>query len=159
MILWKKAETHIVHGKPGLGKTRKVMVEEEVIITYKSSSSEITKRKISNIVSKVSNEVYERKIYAYCHLRSSTRTFKFTSILKIEVNGSTVDKDLFYYDHLKEKDKNNFLNNLADEYAMRSLAFKRFLEFYENVKSHDTARKTAGNSFASSLADEAMTDD
>jgi predicted DNA-binding transcriptional regulator YafY len=72
-------------------------VEQEVIITYKSSStSEITERKISDIESKISKSNGKIFICAYCHLRDSVKSFTLSNILDIKVNGSTVDKDLFY---------------------------------------------------------------
>jgi predicted DNA-binding transcriptional regulator YafY len=109
-------------------------VEKEVIITYKSAStSEITERKISCIMSKISNgKLY---ISAYCHLRDSIKTFTLSNILEIKVNGSIVDKDLFFLDNIKYKDK--FLRELENTYVQKQTEFNSFLDFYERVKSYD----------------------
>jgi predicted DNA-binding transcriptional regulator YafY len=77
-------------------------MEKEVIIRYESSStSEITERQISSISSKISNG--KMFFSAYCHLRNAVKSFTLNNVLEIKINGIIVDRDLFYYNNIKDK--------------------------------------------------------
>jgi predicted DNA-binding transcriptional regulator YafY len=107
---------------------------DEVIIKYESSStSEITERQISNASSKISNgKIF---ISAYCHLRDAVKNFTLSNILEIKVNGNVMDKDLFYYNNIKDKKK--FIEELENCYIQKQNEYNNFVNFYNRIKSND----------------------
>jgi predicted DNA-binding transcriptional regulator YafY len=104
---------------------------DNIIIMYESTSKpEVSKRQISGVTSKVSNgKVF---ISAYCHLRDSVRSFALSNILEIRVNGAIVDKNVFYYDNIKNKKA--FLKDLEKSYILRQDEFNKFVEVYTSLK-------------------------
>jgi len=107
---------------------------DEIVIKYESSStSEITERQISNASSKISNgKIF---ISAYCHLRDAVKNFTLNNILEIKVNGTIIDRNLFYYNSIKDKKK--YKKELENAYIQKENEYNNFLEFYKKIKSFD----------------------
>ena len=82
-----------------------VLRDDEIVIDYRNSKGEFSKRQISNISSKV-NQTGNKYIQAYCHLRDGVKTFYLANILEISINGKKISKDEFYNNNIRDKNQN-----------------------------------------------------
>jgi predicted DNA-binding transcriptional regulator YafY len=104
---------------------------DKVVLKYQSSKKEVTEREISNISSKVADNM-NKIIYAYCHLREEVRSFNLNNVLEITVNGKIVDKELFWKNNLN--DKNNLLKDLDKMLKKKKKEYDEYVLFVESIK-------------------------
>jgi predicted DNA-binding transcriptional regulator YafY len=103
---------------------------DKIILKYQSSKKEITEREISNVSSKISDNM-SKLIYAYCHLRETVRSFNLDNVLEIKVNGEIVDKEIFWKNNLN--DKNNLLKEL--DKMLKKKEYDEYVLFVESMKN------------------------
>ena len=104
---------------------------DKIIIKYQSSKKEITEREISNVSSKIADNM-NKIIYAFCHLRDTIRSFNLDNVIEITVNGNIIDKQLFWKNNLN--DKNNLLKELDKMLKKKKKEYDEYLLFIESMK-------------------------
>jgi predicted DNA-binding transcriptional regulator YafY len=105
---------------------------DKIILKYQSSKKEITEREISNISSKIADNM-NKIIYAYCHLRDSVRSFNLDNILEIKINETVIDKDIFWENNLN--DKINLLKDLDKMLKKKKKEYDDCVLFVESMKN------------------------
>jgi predicted DNA-binding transcriptional regulator YafY len=103
----------------------------KIIIKYQSSKNEITEREISNVSSKIADNM-NKIIYAYCHLRETVRSFNLSNVLEITINGKIMDKEIFWRNNLN--DKNNLLKELDKILKKKKKEYDECIVFVESIK-------------------------
>jgi len=104
---------------------------DNVVIKYQSSKKEITEREISNVSSKITDNM-NKIICAFCHLRETIRSFNLDNVIEIKVNGKITDKELFWKNNLN--DKNNLIKELDKMLKKKKKEYDEYVVFVETMK-------------------------
>ena len=102
----------------------------EIVIKYQSSKNELTERKISNIVPRVSDDG-KKTINAYCHLRSMNRSFTLNNILEVYLDGEIIDKNKLWKDNIN--DKKEFVKNIENMLSKKKKEYEYFVALTTRV--------------------------
>ena len=104
---------------------------DKIVLKYQSSKKEITEREISNVSSKIADNM-NKIIYAYCHLRETVRSFNLDNVLEIKINGKIIDKEIFWKNNLN--DKNNLIKELDKMLKKKKKEYEEYVVFVETMK-------------------------
>jgi predicted DNA-binding transcriptional regulator YafY len=104
---------------------------DKIIIKYQSSKKEITEREISNVSSKITDNMH-KIICAYCHLRETVRSFNLDNVLEIKIDGKIIDKEIFWKSNLN--DKNNLIKELDKMLKKKKKEYDEYVLFVESMK-------------------------
>jgi len=106
---------------------------DKIVLKYQSSKKEITEREISNVSSKIADNM-NKIIYAYCHLRETVRSFNLDNVLEIKINENIIEKEIFWKNNLN--DKNNLLKELDKMLKKKKKEYDECVLFVENMKKY-----------------------
>jgi len=104
---------------------------DKIVLKYQSSKKEVTEREISNVSSKIADNMH-KIICAYCHLRETVRSFNLDNVLEIKINGQIIDKEIFWKNNLN--DKNNLLKELDKMLKKKKKEYDEYVLFVESMK-------------------------